>query len=176
MYSPHVHRGPVVSVLSPPRLNPRRTSRRPATPYSFCRRAPPAVRAWPMLHRCAFPLSRNVVTASPHPPPPSHVPHVRVDAERRHGQHSSWLEPSALHGHGTGVRRRRKPRGASRKGLFRPAMPRSSRCWSGPRQASTSTLKPPKPPLETVGIEPPAPFGWFIGSPWPDVALGWPPG
>ena len=128
--------------LPPPFESSTPTSRRPPTPCSF--RAPPTARARPMLHRRAFPLSRNVVTASPHPPPPSHVPHVRVDAERRRGQHSSWLEPSALHGHGTGVRRRRKPRGASRKGLFRPAMPRSSRCWSGPRQASTSTQTTPK--------------------------------
>ena len=106
---------PLSPVLSPPRLNPPPpTSRRPPTPCSF--RAPPTARARPMLHRRAFPLSRNVVTASPHPPPPSHVPHVRVDAERRRGQHSSWLKPSAWHGHGSGVRRRRKPRGASREG------------------------------------------------------------
>ena len=116
VYSPHMHRDPVVSCFAcPPFESPSPpTSRRPPTPYSF--RAPPTARARPMLHRRAFPLSRNVVTASPHPPPPSHVPHVRVDAERRRGQHSSWLEPSALHRHGTGVRRRRKPRGASRKG------------------------------------------------------------
>ena len=113
--SPHAHRDPVVSVLSPPPFESSTpTSRRPPTPCSF--RAPPTARSWPMLHRRAFPLSRNVVTASPHPPPPSHVPHVRVDAERRRGQYSSWLKPSAWHGHGSGVRRRRKPRGASREG------------------------------------------------------------
>ena len=130
-----------------------------------------------MLHRCAFPLSRNVVTASLHPPPLSHVPRVRVDAERCRGQHSSWLEPSALHGHRTGVRRRRKPRGASREGgcfdLPCHGAPGAGVVLGRPVPAHPNHQKT----LETVAIAPPAPFGWCIRSPWPYVAPGvaaWP--
>ena len=74
VYSPHMHRDPVVSCfVSSPFESPPPPPPDAPHPYSL-RRAPSTPRPRPMSHRYAFALPRNVVTAVP----PPHATPARV--------------------------------------------------------------------------------------------------